>query len=302
MMSGEDNITQQCDEIEALTAIYGDDFSVVDEYQSQYSISVTVDQQSLNLVVTLPPEYPSNSPPRYDIDALWLRGARRDQLHTHLDNAYLDHVGECILYVWGERVREFLQELADVEAATKHVADMIISETPSSTAPTPEEECIPCPEIASGELIIDRKSVFQPHLARVTATQQVPVVLNKLKENRKIATATHNIWAYRIALESGTMAQDCEDDGETKAGSRMLHLMGVLNVVNVLVIVTRWYGGCHLGPDRFKHINTATRSILEQCGLLGGREHQKTTSADTSSAGAVAPNSAASKKTKYKVK
>ena len=53
------------------------------------------------------------------------------------------------------------------------------------------------------------------------------IVLSRLKENRKIATATHNIFAYRVRLEGGVMAQDCEDDGETKAGSRMLHLMAV---------------------------------------------------------------------------
>ncbi|KAA0194448.1 hypothetical protein HAZT_HAZT002757 [Hyalella azteca] len=94
------------------------------------------------------------------------------------------------------------------------------------------------------------------------------LVLSRLKQNRKIATATHNIYAYRIVLPDAVMAQDCEDDGETKAGSRMLHLMAVLDVVNVLVVVTRWYGGCHIGPDRFKHINAATRSILEICGFL----------------------------------
>lgn len=43
----------QCDEIEALTAIYGDDFSVFDEYQSRYSIKVTVDHLSLNLLVSI---------------------------------------------------------------------------------------------------------------------------------------------------------------------------------------------------------------------------------------------------------
>lgn len=77
----------------------------------------------------------------------------------------------------------------------------------------------------------------------------------------------------------------------------------VLNVMNVLVIVTRWYGGCHLGPDRFKHINTATRCILEQCGLLGGQHQQQTmTASDATAAGAAATSSVTSKKMKQKVK
>lgn len=37
---------------------------------------------------------------------------------------------------------------------------------------------------------------------------------------------------------------------------------------NVLVVVTRYYGGIHLGPDRFKHINQAARNALELGGFL----------------------------------
>jgi putative IMPACT (imprinted ancient) family translation regulator len=36
----------------------------------------------------------------------------------------------------------------------------------------------------------------------------------------------------------------------------------------VLVVVTRWFGGIHLGPDRFKHINQAARDALEAGGFL----------------------------------
>ena len=32
----------------------------------------------------------------------------------------------------------------------------------------------------------------------------------------------------------------------------MLHLLDILNVENVLVVVSRWFGGIQLGPDRFK--------------------------------------------------
>ncbi len=38
----------------------------------------------------------------------------------------------------------------------------------------------------------------------------------------------------------------------------------ILDVRNVLVVVSRWYGGILLGPDRFKHISNCARSILIQ--------------------------------------
>ena len=64
------------------------------------------------------------------------------------------------------------------------------------------------------------------------------------------------------------MLQDCDDDGETHAGSRMLHLLEILDGQNVLVVVSRWYGGIQLGPDRFKHINNAARQVMELAGAV----------------------------------
>lgn len=53
-------------------------------------------------------------------------------------------------------------------------------------------------------------------------------MLRTLYENKKIANATHNIYAYRIFKEdTKTFIQDCEDDGETHAGGRVLHLLQV---------------------------------------------------------------------------
>lgn len=56
--------------------------------------------------------------------------------------------------------------------------------------------------------------------------------------------------AYRIQREDGVVFQDNDDDGENAAGSRMGHLLQVMDVWNVLVVVSRWYGGIKLGPDR----------------------------------------------------
>lgn len=29
-----------------------------------------------------------------------------------------------------------------------------------------------------------------------------------------------------------------------------------------MVVVSRWFGGTHLGPDRFKHINSSARNAV----------------------------------------
>lgn len=62
--------------------------------------------------------------------------------------------------------------------------------------------------------------------------------------------------------------QEYDDDGEDAAGGRLLHLLQILGIRNLVVIVTRWYGGIHLGPARFTHINNAARTLLDCCGYI----------------------------------
>ncbi|KAJ7299731.1 hypothetical protein O6H91_Y167500 [Diphasiastrum complanatum] len=112
---------------------------------------------------------------------------------------------------------------------------------------------------------------FQAHLAAVKSVDQVETVMEILMHNRKIAAATHNIMAYRISIPNkGTVLQDSDDDGETAAGGRLLHLLQIADALDVVVVVSRWFGGILLGPNRFKHINNAARSLLSACGYIKG--------------------------------
>lgn len=36
-----------------------------------------------------------------------------------------------------------------------------------------------------------------------------------------------NLQAYRLKLANGSIAEDCNDDGESQAGGRLLHLLNV---------------------------------------------------------------------------
>lgn len=42
----------------------------------------------------------------------------------------------------------------------------------------------------------------------------------------------------------------------------------VQGVDSALVVCSRWYGGVHLGNDRFKHINAVGRAALEAADLI----------------------------------
>ncbi|XP_070386882.1 protein IMPACT-B-like isoform X2 [Dermacentor albipictus] len=246
--------------------------------------------------VTLPPEYPSEAPPFYEISAPWMTQERKARLLAALDDHFYNHLGENILYDWIEIARKALDEDAaecESPAASDDEAPEVVEQFQQLTLESDRSSALDLGDglnIFHGGTLEDRRSVFQGHLAEVHSVREVEQVLDELKTNKKIAEATHNIWAYRLLqTEPRTvMCKDSEDDGETYAGNRLLHLLDILDVTNVLIVVTRWYGGIHLGPDRFKHINKVARDLLEQHGYIKkvptpdsktkGGKHKKTKS------------------------
>ncbi|PVZ98990.1 hypothetical protein BB558_005004 [Smittium angustum] len=124
-------------------------------------------------------------------------------------------------------------------------------------------------EIFQGEAVEKKKSIFIGFVAKVKSEKEVQEFKGKLLKNPRIEKATHNILAFRIKLDNGYYAQDNDDDGESAAGKRLLTLLVNIGADNVAVIVSRWYGGIHLGPERFKLINSAARSALELAGIKG---------------------------------
>ena len=52
------------------------------------------------------------------------------------------------------------------------------------------------------------------------------------------------------------------DDGEAGAGMVILRMLERAGLRDHVVIVTRWYGGKHLGGDRFRHVQEAVRLYL----------------------------------------
>ncbi|KAE8353130.1 aromatic amino acid aminotransferase [Aspergillus coremiiformis] len=146
------------------------------------------------------------------------------------------------------------------------------------------------PDWILSDVVTEKKSVFVGRAAHVTSLEQAQASLDYLlATEKKVAAATHNISAWRIRQQKQSggkgdsaemIVQDCDDDGETAAGGRLLHLMQLMDVWDVVVVVTRWYGGVHLGPDRFRIINAVGRDALVKGGFVkestpGGNEKGK---------------------------
>ncbi len=96
------------------------------------------------------------------------------------------------------------------------------------------------------EEIIEKKSKFICNMIYVSDEEEA---LNKIKEiKKKYYDARHNCFAYRV-LEEEHIVQRSSDDGEPSgtAGAPILNILEKNNIVNVLVVVTRYFGGILLG-------------------------------------------------------
>lgn len=94
--------------------------------------------------------------------------------------------------------------------------------------------------------IVEKKSKFIANLIYVDNTKDAENVIKEIK--KKHFDARHNCIAYRI-VENEKIVERSSDDGEPSgtAGAPMLTILQKNNLANVLVVVTRYFGGILLG-------------------------------------------------------
>lgn len=94
--------------------------------------------------------------------------------------------------------------------------------------------------------IIEKKSRFIANVFYVENIKQVEENLKNIKKEN--FSARHNCFAYRI-LNDNQIIEKSSDDGEPSgtAGSPMLNILKKNNLLNILVVVTRYFGGILLG-------------------------------------------------------
>ncbi|CAH1765343.1 14942_t:CDS:10 [Entrophospora sp. SA101] len=294
-----DNVTLKEDEILAITSIFGEDSFQKEEEEkkatdsvssfSTYIFKLSLDdnnsittnnnnvgsKKELKIRFYFSLDYPSDEPPIYEILSVYCGVMKIDDLiRLEIDQNFrkLFVPGEVVIFSWIEWLKDYLlNKLLEEEFSSININDdnsegNEVNEKVEEELMTVEKNLNlenikninseTCPKIFHGEPLEHKKSIFLAHLAKVNNIQEVKLVRSMLLSDRKIAKATHNIMAYRILLDNGAILQ------ETAAGSRLLHLLQMLDSRNVIVVVTRWYGGILLGPVRLPpnsmNINNST--------------------------------------------
>jgi len=109
-------------------------------------------------------------------------------------------------------------------------------------------------------VVSDRGSKYAVSAGAVRSQAEIKAFLKQLKRSKKFAKATHNTWAAR--LTDG--AEIKNDDGEGGAGMIILQMMAREGLEDAIIVVTRWYGGTHLGGDRFRHVKTSVQHLFDR--------------------------------------
>ena len=116
--------------------------------------------------------------------------------------------------------------------------------------------------------IIEKKSRFIANLFYVETPQEAE---NKIKQiKKKYYDAKHNCFAY-ITLNENEIQKKCSDDGEPSgtAGVPMLEILEKQSIYNVVVIVTRYFGGILLGTGGLvRAYSDATKKAIQKSELL----------------------------------
>jgi len=122
-------------------------------------------------------------------------------------------------------------------------------------------------ENVSAELV-EKKSKFIADIFYVTSKEDVDEAIKQVK--KKYHDARHNCYAYRIVTSDGIIEKS-SDDGEPSgtAGAPMLTILSKNNLANILVVVTRYFGGILLGTGGLvKAYSGACTIALEKADIV----------------------------------
>jgi putative IMPACT (imprinted ancient) family translation regulator len=117
-------------------------------------------------------------------------------------------------------------------------------------------------------VIVDRGSVFTATLFPARTPAEVKAGLERLVKDKHFRFASHNVVAYRLRGADGQVVEH-KDDGysgrgrEAGAGRVLLEVLRARDALDVVVVVTRWFGGTPLGGARFRHFGSAASQALD---------------------------------------
>lgn len=118
--------------------------------------------------------------------------------------------------------------------------------------------------------IVEKKSRFIGHIAHVETEEEALAFLNEIRAEHRMAR--HNVYAYVLRGVGGSAGRvRYSDDGEPArtAGTPTLEAIQHARLVDVAVVVTRYFGGILLGTGGLVRAYTqATQAAIEAAQVV----------------------------------
>lgn len=120
-------------------------------------------------------------------------------------------------------------------------------------------------KFASDEYIVE-KSTFIGYAKPINTEEEAINFVNEIKKKHK--DATHNVWAYTVGENMNI--QRYSDDGEPQgtAGIPTLEVIKKEDLRDVVVVVTRYFGGIKLGAGGLVRAYTKGAKIGIEAGIV----------------------------------
>ena len=113
--------------------------------------------------------------------------------------------------------------------------------------------------------IEEKKSIFIGYAAPVSSEEEAKAIVAAKK--KEFSDATHNVWAYYL---DGGIHVRYSDDGEPQgtAGIPVLNVLKMSGATDMVVVVTRYFGGTLLGAGGLVRAYSASaKSALDAAGF-----------------------------------
>lgn len=120
--------------------------------------------------------------------------------------------------------------------------------------------------------IIEKKSKFISRSKSIQTEEDAKKIISGIVKEEK--GAVHNCFAYRILDENKNIIERKSDDGEPggTAGAPMLAVLTGENMINTLVVTTRYFGGIKLGTGGL--VNVYKKGVQEVLKKSGKKEYK----------------------------
>ena len=117
--------------------------------------------------------------------------------------------------------------------------------------------------------ITEKKSKFITRSNKIKSEEEAKIIIDEIAKTEK--GAVHNCYAYRILAANSSIIEKKSDDGEPggTAGAPMLAVLTGEDMINTLVVTTRYFGGIKLGTGGLVNVYArGVKEVLKESGKI----------------------------------